>query len=181
MKIIIFDQASSKTGYALFNETNLTRWGVLDLSKEKNIEVRLRDMCNQINTIIAKTKPDLVIFEDVSLRTSVKTLIILSRIQGCIMQDCYDKNLDFIIYAPTQWRKILEIAQSNKIKRPELKKQAIAFVKNSYGITVGDDCAEAICIGLAHLKKNGILPNLNDIKENLDGEKNKQKNINNPD
>ena len=32
------------------------------------------------------------------------------------------------------------------------------LVRQSYGITVKNDVAEAICIGLCHLKREGVLP-----------------------
>ena len=83
MRLIAFDQSSTKTGYAIFSDTDLTRWGVLDYSKDKNVQNRVKEMCLEINKIISKVKPDLVIFEDVNLRTSVKTLIMLAQIQGC--------------------------------------------------------------------------------------------------
>lgn len=172
LKILSIDQSSVRTGYAIFNGTDLIKWGVLDFHKEKDIEVRLLGMCKDIDAMISKMKPALVVFEDVSLRTSVKTLIILARIQGCIMQSCYTRGIQFMIYAPTTWRRICEFSQNNKIQRKELKEQAIAFVKNGFGIRVGDDCAEAICIGLAHLKSSGELPELPN-KNNMMGTENK--------
>ena len=164
MRIVSFDQSSVLTGYAVFNGTGLTRWGVLDYSKNKDTQARIKDMCVEIDTIITKVKPDLVIFEDVNLRNSVKTLIMLAQIQGCIMQSCHLKNIPFVKYAPATWRRIVGIQQSNKTERENLKEQAIAFVRNSYGIKVGDDCSEAICEGLAHLKNEGLLPELTDLK-----------------
>lgn len=129
-------------------------------------------MCVQIDTIIEKTKPDIVVFEGVNLRTSVRTLITLAQIQGCIMQSCFLKNIEFTEYAPVSWRKIIGITQNNKIQRKELKEQAIAFVRDGYKINVGEDCAEAICLGLAHLKKNDLLPDLNDLKRSKKNKEN---------
>lgn len=164
LRVVSFDQASIKTGYAVFSGTDLTRWGVLDYHKEKDANTRFKNMCLEINTIIDRVNPDIVVFEDVNLRTSVKTLIMLARIQGCIMQSCFLHNIPFVIYSPVTWRKIVGINQSNKIERKELKEQAIAFVRSSYGIKVGDDCSEAICEGLAYLKDNGYLPELTNLK-----------------
>ena len=172
MRLLSFDQASTKTGYAVFSGTDLTRWGVLDYSKEKDTSERVKIMCLEMDTIISKVKPDIVIFEDVNLRTSVKTLIMLAQIQGCIMQSCYLKDIDFVIYAPATWRRIVGIKQSNKTERNNLKQQAIAFVRAGYGIKVGNDCAEAISIGLAHLKNEGLLPELKDLKRSSNKKEN---------
>lgn len=164
LRLLTFDQSSVRTGYAVFSGTGLTRWGVLDYSKNKDTPVRIKEMCLEIDNVISKVKPDIIVFEDVNLRTSVKTLIMLAQIQGCIMQSCYLKNIPFIVYAPATWRRLVGIKQSNKIERENLKEQAIAFVRSSYGIKVGDDCAEALCLGLAHLKNEGLLPELIDLK-----------------
>ena len=164
LRIAVFDQSSNKTGYAVFSGTGLTRWGVINLSKEKDVSSRIKDMCLEINTIIDKVKPDIVIFEDVNLRTSPKTLIMLAQIQGCIMMSCFLSGIKFAKYAPATWRRIIGITQNNKTKRANLKEQAMAFVRAGYGINVGDDCAEAICIGLAHLKNENLLPDFENLK-----------------
>ena len=39
------------------------------------------------------------------------------------------------------------------IKRASLKEADIAFVEETFGITVNDDEADAICIGFAHNKE----------------------------
>jgi hypothetical protein len=47
---------------------------------------------------------------------------------------------------------------SNKtIKRAELKQQAIDMVKKAWGISVSDDVAESILIGLAYLTETNII------------------------
>lgn len=157
MKICVLDQASIKTGYAIFDNSDLVRWGLIDLSKEKTIENRFKTMIQKIDLLISRINPDLVIFEDVNKRNNIKTLIMLSRLQGSIMNSCCLHNKPYKIYAPSTWRKIVNITQGAKVKRAELKKQAMAFVKQSYGITVGDDIAESICIGLAYLQEHNML------------------------
>lgn len=114
---------------------------------------------------LLKSKADIIIFEDVSLRTSIKTLITLSRLQGAIMDMSYWHNTAFKIYAPTQWRKVLGFNQGNKVNREALKVQAIDYVSKCYGITAKDDIAEAICIGLAYLRDSGIIEEIKEKKK----------------
>ena len=54
--------------------------------------------------------------------------------------------IKFVHPNPPEWRKIVGIEQSSKIKRDVLKAEAILAVKNEYGLDVGDDIAEAILI-----------------------------------
>lgn len=151
MKILSIDQSTVRSGYSVFVNTDLVKWDILDLHKEKDATYRFKLMCLQLDSLIQKIMPDIVIFEDVSLRASIKTLIDLSRLQGAIIQSCANRDINYVIYPATQWRRMVGITQNSKIKRNELKEQAIEMVRNGYGITVGDDCAEAICIGLAYL------------------------------
>lgn len=159
MKIISLDQAQNATGYAVFEDTNLIKWGVLDYGDE-DVELRLPLLCNHIQLLIKKYKPDFILFEGVVLKDSVQRLIHLAQLQGCIMQIAMEDKIPYKIYQPTLWRKILGFKQSNELHRNELKQQAVEYVKKSYGIKVGHDCAEAICIALAYLKDSGKLPDL---------------------
>lgn len=161
MKILALDQAQNVTGYSVFDGTDLIKWGVLNYFKE-DVEYRLPLMCNHIQLIIKKYRPQLIIFEGVSLKDSVQRLIHLAQVQGCIIQMCIEDKIPYKIYQPTLWRRILNFEQNNNTTRNELKQQAINLVYECYGIKVKHDCAEAICIALAHLKRTGLLPDLDE-------------------
>jgi len=160
LRTLGFDQSTQKTGYALFNGPDLVRWGILDKHKEKDGNKRVPIMIAEIIKVIGKIKPDRVVFEDVALQDSPRTLIMLSRIQGAIIGYCIEHEIPYELHMPTGWRKIVGFRQGKGIKREELKQQAIAFVEKCYGLRVGDDCAESICLTLADLKEQGILPDL---------------------
>lgn len=160
MRVLALDQASIITGYAVFSDGDLVGFGKLTADKSTNPSDRFEEMCRQIHLLFLKSKADIIIFEDVSLRTSIKTLITLSRLQGVIMDIAYRYNKDFKIYAPTQWRKVLNFNQGKSVRREALKEQAIDYVSKCYGITASDDVAEAICIGLAFLRDNNIVTDL---------------------
>lgn len=157
MKIVSLDQSSRYTGYAVYEDNKLIHWGLIDLHKESNINQRYISMCNGIDNVLITFAPDVVVFEDVSLRQSIKTLIQLSRLQGSIIYMTTSKGIDYHIYAPTQWRGIVGIKQGSTIKRPKLKKEAIDFVKKIYGIDINDDIAESVCIGLAYLIEKNLI------------------------
>lgn len=157
MRILSLDQAIRCTGYAVHEGTDLIKQGSINLQKEKDTELRLRKMCTKIKDLIDEYKPDIVVFEDVSLRQSIKTLIALSRLQGAIIQTTYSYGTDYCIYPPTQWRSILGFNQGKDVKRPQLKDQAIARVAAQYHLDVKDnDAAEGICIGLAYIIEHNV-------------------------
>ena len=157
MKILSLDQSSRFTGYAVYEDTNLIKWGLINTHHYSSSENRYNAMCAAIDKLLIDYKPDVVVFEDVSMRQSIKTLIQLSRLQGSIIYMATSKGIEYRIYAPTQWRGIIGLKQGSKIKRPELKKEAIDFVKQIYEIDINDDTAEGVCIGLAYLYDENLI------------------------
>lgn len=162
MKILSIDQATIKSGYALYEKNKnieifeLEEYGIINVSKEKESEKKFSAMCQGIKQLILDFKPDHVIFEDVSLQTNPSTLILLARLQGAIIQTLLDYNITYDIYKPSTWRKTLGFNQGRGVKRKELKVQAIDYVKGKFNLDVEEDVCEAICIGMAYIKTNNL-------------------------
>lgn len=151
------DQATIKTGIAIYDDGKLVMYDLIDLEKEKiNMPERMYVMVDRICKIILKVKPDCVVLEDVALNVNVSTLILLSRLQGAILGCCRVNKIPFDILIPSYWRKVLGFKQGQGIKRPELKKQAVEYVLTNYGLKLNEDVCEAVCIGDAFLKMNNI-------------------------
>ena len=127
---------------------------------QRNIE-----MMHQIEVVLQRYRPDTVVIEDVQMQKSVYPVIVLARLQGMILALCDRYKADCKMYLPASWRKQLGFRQGKGVTRKECKEQAVAFVKKAYGLNVGEDIGEAICIGLAHLNYLGALPNLPDTGE----------------
>lgn len=148
MKILAFDQATSITGYSVFIDGNLTTTGVIDLHKTKDTTVRIEMMMLNMIGLIKQISPDLVVIEDVAMQSNAGALVLLSRLQGGVMGHCYANSVALMIIKPTEWRKWCGFTQG-RVKRPELKKQAIAFALEHFGLTLAEDEADAACIGFA--------------------------------
>ena len=157
MKILSFDQSTVKTGYAVFDGTDLIAHGVIDLHKEKDAWEREQLMRVQIKDLIKVNCPKVVVLEGVSAQSNPQTVIKLGRLQGHIMSAAWDNGADVKIYLPTEWRKIDGIKQGPR-SRKELKEQSISLVLDAYGLSLPEDEAEAIAIGVAYLKDSGVIP-----------------------
>lgn len=110
-------------------------------------------MCIYLRNIIVQGVPDCVVFEGVSLQNNPSTLTLLARLQGAMIQTCLNCKISYEILPASSWRKLLCFNQGKGIARKQLKEQAIEFVKREFGILVKEDIAEAICIGMAYVKK----------------------------
>ena len=59
---------------------------------------------------------------------------------------CAQNKIEFINPLPSEWRKKIGLRQSSKVKRDELKEEAICAVKQEYDLDVNDDVAESILL-----------------------------------
>ena len=147
IKIIAFDQALGKTGVCTIDD-NTVYHSLIDVSKVKDVNERSMMMRQIIQSRIKNNHPDLVVIEDVALQRSAKTVIQLAQLQGAIIGACDIFNIPYEISKPSEWRKTLGFKQG-RMKREELKQQAIDYVAEHYGERVSSDEADAMCIAKA--------------------------------
>lgn len=159
MRVLSFDQASAKTGWAVFDGDALVDCGLIDLSYDKNTESRIKKMALAIHKLITDAGPDIVVAEGVQMQSSPKVFAVLARIQGCIMQSCFIQGCKYLTYAPSTWRKKLRFRIGSGTPRGALKQQAIDFVHEIFKMDIEEDVCEAICIGVAYAVEKDIITN----------------------
>lgn len=147
--MISFDQSSSVTGYAVFEDGKYIRSGTIDLSMNHDAKSRLKSMMMLINGMICSTGASRVVIEDIQQQTNSSTYKMLAQLQGAIMYYCYENQIKFSTIAPVSWRKRLGFEQGRKVRRYALKLQSVKYVSEHLGKKVNDDEADAICVGLA--------------------------------
>ena len=153
MKILAFDQASKISGYSAIYTWRIVDRGVIDKHKINNSFTRMGEMAYEICDMINELKPDICVIEDIQNQSSVKTVVMLARLQGAILNYCYSNGIRTEILTPSQWRSKLQFHQGAGVKREELKQQAVDYVKKQFGIEDIDvDQAEAVCISIAASK-----------------------------
>lgn len=161
MKILSFDQATITTGWSLFltdcehlDYSNcLIEYGTLHVHKRDDIPNWIL-MAGEICQLIGKYHPNIVVIEDTIMQKSTNTLKELTRLQGTLIWYCFSKNIRIETIYPSQWRKIIALPVKHGMKRTELKTLAKNFVKNECLVNcVTDDESDAICIGVAYIKK----------------------------
>ena len=153
-KILAFDQSTRISGYSVFENDNYICSGVVDMSKSKlATHERSFEMAKALWKIIKKYKPDCVVIEDTQQQNNVKTVVVLARLQGMIIGYAEAHKVKVHILTPTQWRAVLNYSQGPRVKRAELKKQSIEYIKNKYGFNVSEDEAEAIALNDAARQK----------------------------
>lgn len=131
---------------ALFCNGKYKAHYLLDCSKDKNMDTRFEEMSHKLWSILNIYKPNIVYVEETVVLRNAQTQRFLTRLQGVIYAWCMNHGCEFNTIRPTSWRKQLSFAQGKNVKREQLKEQSIQYVFAHYGLNVGDDEAEAICI-----------------------------------
>ena len=144
------DQSTRVSGYSIFQDGKYIESGVIDMSKS-NLDTPERsfEMAKALWEIIDQYKPDHLVIEDTQQQNNVKTVIILSRLQGMIIGYAEAQKIKVHILLPSQWRAALNYTQGPKVKRSELKQQSIDYVSDTFGLTKTEDECEAIAEGIA--------------------------------
>jgi Holliday junction resolvasome RuvABC endonuclease subunit len=146
MRIIAFDQAK-KTGYAVFEDEELIKYGVLDCSQYRDVAERNHNIKNLILSIIKRYNGEVFAIEDVQyepMKGGVKSFKPLARLLGALEEMMFENQFAYIVVSPGTWRKACGIGGN---KREDQKANAIAWVKANFNIDVTEDEADAICIG----------------------------------
>lgn len=148
--LLALDQSTRCSGWAVYIDGEYVCSGVIDKSKSKlDTPERSFEMARDLWCVMKKYKPDHVVLEDVQNQNSIKTVIILARLQGMLIGYAEAHKVKTHILLPSQWRKALGFNQGPKIKRQELKQQSVDFIKEKYGLELQEDECEATCIGVA--------------------------------
>lgn len=160
MKILFLDLSTKSTGWAVGEEGNLIDYGCIS-SSSSNVFKRISIMQKFINEIIEKYNIQTIIAEEV--RPDIPnshTFKLLTWLQGIIIYEAYLKNnnIDYDFIQANSWRSKIGIHTGPKVKREELKKADIAYVKNKYNIDANDDVCDAICLMDAYFIKEAATP-----------------------
>ena len=146
-----FDQSTTKTGYAVFNDMKLIDYGLINLDGDHNTPRRIKTMFLSIRDIIDKYHANFVVAEADFFKQNKKTMLMLSQLQGMIIGYAYANRLDVSSPLPSEWRKSLGFKQGKTEDRASEKQQAIDLIKRTFGIEASEDECEAIALTYAML------------------------------
>lgn len=159
--ILALDQSTQKTGWCIFRDNKLYKYGKLDPKGE--LMERILTLRDWVKDTIGTEKIDLVGIEEIQLQqipgtkrdVNVATFKKLAYVQAILIELCIDLGIKYEIVPSTRWKSHLDIRGS---KRAEQKKSAQEYITKKYGITPTQDECDAICIGLylTQEKNNGL-------------------------
>lgn len=157
-RILAIDQALNVTGYSIFDNDILIKYGTTTQTKSSQPE-KIHGVKEWLACQCELWKPDLVVLEDIQLENHSKeraiydngdntigitTFKALAQLQGVLIDYLHEAKIEYIVVFSGTWRKLLEIKGKTKADK---KKSAQLKVKEWYDISVTNDEADAICLG----------------------------------
>lgn len=163
MIIAGIDGSTTKSGVSIMIDNKLEFYTLIDLHKEKDAMKRICMMQTQICNVLQRYNVDKVYMEKAFNKSNTDTTMKLANLAGGIMFYCAQNKIEFVHPLPSEWRKKIGIQQNKNIKREVLKAEAIAAVKQEYGIDVNDDVAESCLLARSAFD----LPKINITEDDL--------------
>ena len=153
-RLLALDQASKCTGWAIFEDSKLEKYGKISLD-DPNIDTRLVQLRQNIWALIESENINEVVFEDIqqqnNVANNVQTFKVLAEVYGVVSELLQELQIPHSTVLAASWKSTLSIKGRT---RAEQKKNAQLYVEQNYGIHVIQDIADAVCIGTHHIKKD---------------------------
>lgn len=164
-RTLALDQASKITGYAIFDDTKLVKYGTFSTTATDDIE-RFAMIRAWLLSMISSWRPDYIGIEGIQFqeegsgqKMGVTVFQTLARLQGILMMACHDEKIPFEICPTNTWRHSCGVKGKT---RTDKKRSTQLLVEQWYGIKVSEDEADAIGIGrhlVTFIQKNTEMTN----------------------
>ena len=164
-RTLALDQASKVTGYAIFDDTKLVKYGTFTTTAADDIE-RFAMVRAWLLSMISSWRPDYIGIEGIQFqeegsgqKMGVTVFQTLARLQGVLMMACHDEKIPFEICPTNTWRHSCGVKGKT---RTDKKRSTQLLVEQWYGIKVSEDEADAIGIGrylVTFIQKNTEMTN----------------------
>ena len=148
MRILALDQSSQVTGWAIFQDGKLDKFGKFD-HKNSNVIARISSLKADVLQLIEDESIDKVILEEIQMQgnvNNVTTFKVLAFVLGTLEILMYELDMPYETLPSSTWKSICGVKGR---ARAEQKKDAQRFVMEEYQTKAIQDIVDAICIGHA--------------------------------
>ena len=152
--LLALDQSSRTTGYAIFKDGKLYKYGHFTY-EDSNFGLRLNKIRKKVLSLINEFDINEIAFEDIYMDgqkiNNVQTFKALAEVFGVLYELFTDLQIPNTAILAGTWKSTLNI---KGIKRTEQKQNAQKYVLNEYNIKATQDECDAICIGSHYIQTN---------------------------
>ncbi len=158
MRILSIDSGLERTGYAIFEKSTKFKEGykyifssLILTNRSDTREKRLQDIYDELNLVIEKYSPKLIILEQLFFLKNQKTVIVVAQAQGAVLLLASQKNLPVHFFTPLEIKQIVTGYGSSDKKSV---RKMLALTLHLDDELNQDDVADAIASGLAYCYQN---------------------------
>lgn len=157
-RVLALDQATYISGYSIFSNKQLIKYGTFKTSLEDEI-ARDNKIKQWLISMIQNWQPDIVILEGIQYQEQFGVTVFetLARLQGILMETLYELKIPYKIAPTNTWRNYCGVKGRSRADR---KRSMQLLVKEWFDINVSDDCSDAIGIGKYGCEKLVTAPKL---------------------
>lgn len=144
-RVLALDQATYTSGYSIFSNKQLIKYGIFKTSLEDEI-ARDNKIKQWLISMIQNWQPDLVVLEGIQYQEQFGVTVFetLARLQGILMETLFELKVPYKIAPTNTWRNHCGVKGRTRADR---KRSMQLLVKEWFDIKVSDDCSDAIGIG----------------------------------
>jgi crossover junction endodeoxyribonuclease RuvC len=150
MIILGIDPGTATVGYGLIeidNSINVLNYGIIQTSPKLKAHERLKDIYDDMNSIIKNYNPDILAIEELFFFKNLKTIITVSQARGVILLSAQNFGLEIAEYTPLQVK--LNLSGYGRASKSEIQILVKDFL-NLDSIPKPDDAADALAIAICH-------------------------------
>ena len=152
MKLIAFDQSSTRSGYCIMEmgTARIIESGVIIPKKNDETIDRIIYTIKRCLHLVRTNEIAFVFIEGVQVQKNPRVYEVLAKLAGSLEVMLYESGYLVNVVKASEWRKRVGIKGR---KRADVKKEAIELVKELYGLEATEDECEAILFARAFAKE----------------------------
>ncbi|MCL5104500.1 MAG: crossover junction endodeoxyribonuclease RuvC [Armatimonadetes bacterium] len=151
VRILAIDPGTATTGYGVVDKIGSTPtmldYGTIDTSPNKPAAERLLDIYNQLNAIIDRYSPDVLVMERLFFAKNQTTAIAVGKACGVMQFAAARRGIEVVEYTPMEVKQAVVGYGGAEKKQIQYMVQRILNLKE---IPKPDDAADALALAICH-------------------------------
>lgn len=158
MRILGIDPGYAIVGYGVVDYSNnhfsVVEYGAITTPAGMDFNRRLELIYDEMEVILARTKPDAMSIEKLFYNTNAKTVIAVAQARGVIMLSAQKNGIEAFEYTPLQVKQsVVGYGRAEKKQVQEMTKLILKLAK----VPKPDDTADALALAICHGHSSGSL------------------------
>jgi crossover junction endodeoxyribonuclease RuvC len=145
------DSGVERTGYAVFHKNGrdykLESYGYIFTEKKYSLPYRLKLIHDEFAAVLTKSKPDIIIVEQILFQNNQKTMVSIAQAQGVLLALAGELGIEVVYLTPPQIK--LTITGNGTADKKAVQKM-VQIQLQMKEMPKPDDVVDAIACGMAY-------------------------------